>query len=128
MRDADRLDAEWPRLEAIAGADHPQIGRLGEPVLAQALRDERQGEGRSVHGHRHLAEQIRQGADVVLVAVGQDDGAERVPPGECVGEVRDHVIDTGQPVVREHEPAVDREQVLAGLDQHHVEADLTETS
>src|SRR2546430_861770 len=81
VRDADGLDAKRTCLETIARADHPQIGRLGEPVLAQALRDERQGEGRAVHGHRYLAEQIRQGADVVLVAVGQDDGAERFTSG-----------------------------------------------
>jgi hypothetical protein len=97
-------------------------------VLAQALGDQRQGERGAVDGHRNLAEQIRQGADVVLVAVRQDDGAEGLAPGKRVGEIRDHVVDARQLVVREHEPAVDREQVLAGLDQHHVEADLAETS
>jgi hypothetical protein len=38
------------------------------------------------------------------------------------------VVDARKLVVREHEPAIDREQVLTELDQHHVEADLAETS
>ena len=97
-------------------------------MLPQSLRDERQGQGRAVHGHRHLPQEVRQGADVILVAVREDDGAEPLAPAAHVREIGNDVIDAGQLVVREHEPAVDRDQVLAGLDQHHVEADLAETS
>ena len=65
---------------------------------------------------------------MILVAVGQDDRAERFTPAEHIREIGDDVVDTGELVVGEHESAVDRDQVLAGLDQHHVEADLAETS
>ena len=63
---------------------------------------------------------------MVLVAVRQQHPAEAVAPGEGVGEVRDHVVDAGQLVVGEHEATVDGEQVVAALDEHHVEADLAE--
>ena len=128
VRDADRLDAERAGLEAVARADHAKVRRLDEPVLLQSLRHERQGQGRAVHGHRRLAQQVRECADVILVAVGQDDRAERFTPAEHVREIGDDVVDPGELVVGEHESAVDRDQVLAGLDQHHVEADLAETS
>ena len=97
-------------------------------MLAQALRDQRQGQSGAVHGHRQLAKQIRQRADVVLVAVGQDNRAEPFTPAEHVREIGDDVIDAGQLVVREHEPAIDGDQIFARLDQHHIEADLAETS
>ena len=122
------FDAERAGLDAVARADDAQIRRLGEAVLPEPLRHERQGQRRAVHGHGRLAQQIRERADVILVAVGQDDRAERVTPAEHIGEIGDDVVDTGELVVGEHESAVDGDQVLAGLDQHHVEADLAETS
>jgi len=95
VRDPDRLDTERADRDAVSRADHPEVGRFGEPVLAQSLRDERQGQGRAVHGHRQIAQQVRERADVVLVAVGQDDGAEGLAPAERVREIRDDVVDAG---------------------------------
>src|SRR6266540_4723078 len=66
VRHADRLDAEGTGLDALAWSYGPEVRRLGEPVLAQPLRDQRQRQGGAVHGHRRLAEEIRQRADVIL--------------------------------------------------------------
>ena len=96
-------------------------------MLAEPLGDQRERQRRAEDGHARLPEQVGQRADMVLVAVGQEDGAEAVPLGERVGEVGDHAVDAGQFVgVGEHEPAVDRDEIVAGLDEHHVEADLAE--
>ncbi len=84
--------------------------------------------GRAVHGQPNFAQEIGEGADVVLVAVREDDRAKALALGERVGEVGDDVVDPGQFVVREHQPAVDGEEVVAGLDEHHVEADLAEAA
>ena len=51
-----------------------------------------------------------------------------LPPRQEVGEVGDDVVHPGHLVVREHEPAVDGQEVVAGLEQHHVEADLAEAA
>ena len=48
--------------------------------------------------------------------------------GQEVREVRDHVVHARHLVVREHQAAVDGQEVLARLDQHHVEADLAEAT
>ena len=128
VRHADRLDAEGAGLDTLARSYGPEVRRLGEPVLAQPLRDQRQRQGGAVHGHHRLAEEIRQGADVILVAVGQDNGVEPRAPGERVRKVRNDVVDPGQLVIGEHEAAVDRNQVLAGLDEHHIEADFPQAT
>ena len=45
-----------------------------------------------------------------------------------IGEVGDDVVHPGHLVVGEEQPAVDGHDVLARLDQHHVEADLAEAT
>src|SRR4029453_1968034 len=65
---------------------------------------------------------------MIFVPMRQDDRAEPRAPGQGVREIRDDVIDPGQLVVGNHEPAIDRNEVVPGLDQHHVEADLAEAT
>ena len=63
---------------------------------------------------------------MILVPVGEHHAAEGVAAGADVAEVRDHVVDPGQLVVGEHEAAVDGDEIVTELDEHHVEADLAE--
>ena len=65
---------------------------------------------------------------MVFVAVGQHHPAEGVAPLAQIGEVRDDVVDPRQLVVGEHEAAVDGDEIVAELDQHHVQADLAEST
>jgi hypothetical protein len=60
--------------------------------------------------------------------VREDHPADLLALAEKEREVGDHVVDAGHLVVREHEAAVDGQEVLAGLQQHHVEADLPEAT
>ena len=101
---------------------------VAEIVLAQLLRQERDREGRPVDGHPHALEQVGQRPDVVFVAVGQEHGTQRVRLREGVRKIGNDVVDAGQVVIGEHEAAVDRDEILAGLDQHHVETDLAEAA
>src|SRR5437899_172334 len=129
VRHADRLDGERADRVTVAWSHRPEVGALVEPVLAQALGDECLRQRRAEDGDARLTEEIWQRADVVLVAMGQEDRAKAVALGERVGEVRDHVVDAGHLVgVREHEAAIDGDQIVAGLDEHHVEADLAESA
>ena len=124
-----QADGERADLDAVARPHRPEIGALGEPVLAEPFGDQGQRQRRAEDGHARLSEEVGHRADVVLVAVGQEDSAEPVPLGEGVGEVGDHVVDAGQLVgVGEHEATVDGDQIVAGLDEHHVEADLAESA
>ena len=71
-------------------------------------------------------EQVGHGADVVLVAVGEDDRLDVVEPVGDVGEVRQDEVDSGVVVLGEEHAAVDDEQLALRLEDGHVAADLAE--
>ena len=128
MRHADGLDAKRSQLEGLAWAHRPQVGAVEEPVLAQLLPHQSQRQRRAVHGHRRRPQQVRQGADVILVTMGEDHAAEPLAPLQRVREVGDHVVDAGELIVGKHEAAVDGDEIVAELDEHHVQADLAEAA
>ena len=75
-----------------------------------------------------LAQEVRRGADVVLVTVGEHerlDGVEPVPDGVEVGEDQ---VDAGVVVLGEQHAAVDDEQAVVVLEDGHVAADLAEAA
>ena len=73
-----------------------------------------------------LAQDVRQAADVVLVAVREDDRAQRA--AFEVGEVGQDEVDAEVLVAREGEPRVDHDPVLAVLEDGHVLPDLAEAA
>jgi hypothetical protein len=73
-----------------------------------------------------LPHQVRQRADVVLVAVRQDDGADRAGAVTEVGEVGQDEIDAEVLVPRERQAGVDDDDVPPALVDGHVLADLAE--
>ena len=73
-------------------------------------------------------QQVRHGADVVLVAVREhdaDDVVEAVPDGREVGQDQ---VDAGLVLLGEQHAAVDDEQLAVELVDGHVAADLAETA
>ena len=96
-------------------------------MLAQLFREEPEREGRAVDGHPGLAQEVGQRADVIFVAVGQEHRAKPVALGDRVREIGDDVVDARHLVgVGKHEAAIDGDQLVGELDQHHVEPDLAE--
>src|SRR5262249_9809469 len=75
-----------------------------------------------------LVQQARQRADVVLVAVRQDNAAQQTGVVAQIGEVGEEEVDAQSRALGKEDPAVDRHGGTLGLDQHHVEADLAETT
>ena len=126
VRHADRLDGEGAEREGLARPHRPEIRRLGQRVLAQLVGDEGARQWRRIHGQARRPQEIGQRADVVLVAVREHDAVKALALGERIREIRDDVIDARQLVVGKHQPAVDGDDVVTGLDQHHVEADLAQ--
>ena len=123
---ADRDDREAADLDLVPRLVRPEVRPLEHIVLGQARARERQGERRAVHGHVEVPQEIGQRPDVVLVAVRQHHRLEGRPPLGEVGEVGDHVVDARHLVVGEEEAAVDGDDVLTRLHQHHVEPDLAQ--
>ena len=127
MGDADRDDDEAARPDLVARRVGPQVRALESAELAQAMPGYRERQRRAIHRHVELPQEVGERADMVLVAVGQHHGPEALPVLAEVGEVRDDIVHPRHLVVGEEEPAIDRDDVVARLDQHHVEADLAET-
>ncbi len=128
VRHADRLDRERPEHERCARPHRAQVRLLVEAVLAQLLGHQCLRQWRRVDRDAGGFEQVGQRADVVLVTVREDDGAEAVALGERVGKVGNDVVDSRQLVVGKHEAAIDGDHVIATLDEHHVQPDLAEAA
>ena len=78
-----------------------------------------------VDGNVALAKEEGQGADVVLVRVGEEDRAEL---GGCVTQVSkvgDDQLDAGKLRRREEQAGVDQQELVLALEDHRVEANLT---
>ena len=78
VRKRDEADLERPQLDGAAAFDDVELDQAGQPFLLELSGDQPGGEGRRVERRLQLLREIGQGADMVLVAVGQDDPGEPV--------------------------------------------------
>ena len=100
--------------------------RVAELVLVE-LRADHPDRQQAAVDHRRLAElaqHVGQGADVVLVAVGEDDRLDVVDAVAQVGEVGKDEVDAEHLGGREHQAGVDDDDAAVVLDHGHVLADL----
>ena len=115
----------------LAGPDHLAVAHLAQVgVHARLLEpgtEQGEGEPRSVHRDRHVAQQERQRPQVVLVTVGEEDRAHPVAPIPQPGEVGGDGLDA-EGLGREEEPAVDDGDAVLALDRQAVHADLAEAA
>ena len=128
VADPERDDAERPDLELVARLER-EHRVVVELVLLDLVAEQAAGERRGVDRHaRELRQDVRQGADVVLVGVGDQ---ERLDVGLAlleVGDVGDDEVDPEHLLVGEHQPAVDDDDVVAVLEHVHVLADLADAA
>ena len=76
MGDADRLNGERPKGELFPRCNLDQLGVIEQLVLFELAFDVGQRELGGVDRDLELAQDPRQAADVVFVAVGEDDAAD----------------------------------------------------
>ena len=78
--------------------------------------------------HIHLLEDVGDGADVVLVAVGDEEAADAALILDEVGHVRDDAVNAVHIVPGEGHAAVHNDDLAAVLIGGHVFADLIQTA
>ena len=78
VRHVDELDFEGADVEDLFGLDGDEAGLLLEVVLFQAALHQGQREIGAVDRDSDIGKEIRDGADVVLMAVGEDQGADEL--------------------------------------------------
>ena len=130
MVDGDELDVELlADLGGVALTHHAQIV-VADAVLLELGLHQGKGELGSVDRDvRATLEQERHRTDVVLVAVGQQQGLDsrQLVVVEVV-QVRQEQIDAGMVVLGEQDAAVDEQQFPVDLVAGHVAADVAQPS
>ncbi len=124
--DGDELELVGAEGQPVAGL-HLVVHGLAEPVLAELGVEQRQGQlGADERDVAALAEEVRRGADVVLVAVGQDQRLDLVEAVSDRVEVGEDQVDAGVALLGEEDAAVDDQQAAVVLEDGHVATDLAE--
>ena len=124
----DEFQLEHPHLEHVPGVVGDDFDLLRQAVLLQLEAHKARRQTGGVDGAVQLAHHVGHAADVVLVAMGQDDALHPLLVFDEVGDVRDDHVDAVHVLVREAHAAVHHEDVLAVLIDVQVFADLVETA
>ena len=124
----DELNRKATQLNHIARLNAVEAHLGGHLMLGELGLDDAAGQARAVNRRVHLAQHIRQAADVILVSVGDEIAAQLLVVALEVGGIRDDQIHAQHVVVRKRQTAVDDDDVVAVFDHGHVLADLIQTA
>ncbi len=114
-----------PDLDLVAGFDR-DLGGGRDVVLLQAAFEDAQRQPGAVDRYVELFEDIGKRPDVVLVAVGQDDGPHDVLVIQEIGYVGNDEVDSEHVVLREHQAAVNHDDIVTITDNRQVFTDFTQ--
>ena len=110
--DLNRMDGEDAGLEALVGAHFAQVGVVEQAVLVQFVFDVGERELGAPDGDFEFGKHPGQRADVVFVAVGEDDSANVLAVLDEIGDVGDDDIDAEKFGFGEHQSGVDDDDVV----------------
>ena len=124
----DGLHGEAAQLELLAGGDLHELGLACQAELFQLIADEAAGQAGAVDGQIELLQQVGDAADVVLMAVGDEQALDLILILHHKGEVGDDHIDAEHIIVGENEAAVHDDHIAAALIDRHVLAYFAEAA
>ena len=124
----DELNLEAAGLHLVTVLFDGDPGLLQVLVFLQLELHQPGGEGGAVHRHVQLPQHIGQGADVVLVGVGEEDAPDLFPVLLQIGDVGNDHVHPQKVLVGEGHAGVDDDHVAAVFQHGHVFADLVETA
>jgi hypothetical protein len=126
--DAYELDRERADLDDVARLHRLQpVGDI-ETVLFELRLEQREREGGAIDRTVEQRHHVRDAADVVLVAVGEDERLDMVATGLDVGHVGDDQVDPELIGVRKHHAGVDQDGRVLPRHGHHVHAELAKAA
>ena len=126
VRHLDGMNGERSGLEALVGTHLAQVGVVEQAVLVEFVFDVGQRELGAPDGDLEFREHPGKRADVVFVAVGQDDSAHALAVFDEIGDVGDHDVDAEKFGFGEHESGVDDDDVVSPADGHAVHTELAQ--
>ena len=95
-------------------------------MLRELVFHESHGESGAIHGNIQVGKDERQRADMVFVAVREDDGFDFAAVFEKVGDIRDDDVDTEEFLIWEHDAGIDHNDGPVAAERHHVHAEQTQ--
>ena len=124
MGERDVAEAERPEAEIALHLDDVELDLVGQPLLLELAGDQAGGERRRVERHAEIVGEIGDGADMVLMAVGEDDAEQVVAPLLDEGEVGQDQLDARIGRVGEGHAEIDHDPFALAAVEIDVHADL----
>ena len=124
----DGFHGETAQLDLLLRGDFHELGLARKAELFQLVPDQAAGQAGAVDGQVELLQQIGNAANVILVAVGDEQTLDLILILHHEGEVRDDQIHAVHVAVREDKAAVHDDHIAAALVHGHVLAHFTEAA
>ena len=128
VRDADELDGERADGDGVARLDGLAAGRRASMPCSSSFGSTSASVMAVPYTGPSKRHHVRHGADVILVAVRQDQRLDLVAPRLDVGHVGNDQIDAELVGIRKHDAGVDEDRRVLPRHGHHVHAELAEAS
>ena len=125
---AEKFNPEVADLHRLARCHAHQPVRRIDPVFVELWLDERQRQRRPVHRSVDERQHVRHCPNVILVAVGQDQGRQAPLERLEIGQIGDDQIHAGQLRLGEHDARVDKDGRFAIGEDHHVHAEFPDAA
>ena len=125
---ANGLDGKGAQVKLLPRRDLDQLRGFEQPVFFELAFDVGQGELGGIDRHFQFTQNPGQATDVILVAVGQDDGADMLAVFDEVGDIGDDNIHPQQFGLGKHETGIDDDDVVCPAKRQAVHSEFAQTA
>src|SRR6185437_9177349 len=127
-RHADGGNGKRPDFDALAWRQFIEFSILQKAVLFQFVFDIRESKLSPKDGHIQFGKNPWQSADVVLVAMREQNGPDLFAVFGEIGNVRNDDVHAEKFRLGEHKPSVNHNNVVAPADRHAVHSELAKAA
>src|SRR4030095_7297661 len=124
----EKLDSETSDVDRLFRNDRMKLSFLDDAVLFQLVFDKSHSESRPIHRHIQIGKDERKSANVVFVAVREEDRFDFTLPFEQIGDIGNDDVDTEKLLVRKHHARIHNNDGSAAPEGHHVHTEFAEAA
>ena len=128
VRDLNELHPKASELDSVSRTHLVENRVLVQLVLLEPAFDKRPRQARRVDGYVELRENVRDRADMVLMAVRQHQPSDLFAVLDEVADIGDDDVHSEQLAAGKHHAGVDDDQVASAAQGEHVHAELAKTA
>ena len=125
VADVEELDPEHAQFQLAIRRNRMEFAVGEQARLLQLDLRQPAGERCRIHGHVQVLQQVWQRANVILMAVREEDSLHAI---RAFGQIRDigiHQVDARHIALRKHQPGIDDENILIVLQRQQVLPNLS---